>query len=108
MGIFGEEQSGGIQITKEDLQKLLETVIAAAKAPNAVEQRQMDKEEEAERRRLEMSLQMGKIEMEAQERKKSGCSHMRYVAGQRFAGHAAPRTGGQHPERQRDEFPGFH
>lgn len=87
----GDNEQVSTGITPEQLQAILTAAITAARVPNAKEQRELDKANEDDKRRLNMSLQLGKIEQEAQDRKRNGCSHMRYVAGQRFAGHAAPR-----------------
>jgi hypothetical protein len=59
------------------LQELLKTAIAEATKLNPIEQRKLDEEIQKDRKRNQMMVQLGKIEEEAAERRRNGCSHMR-------------------------------
>lgn len=95
------EPTKNVTLSREDLQALLEAVVKAAKAPNALEQKAIDAEVERDRRRTMLMIELAKIEEQKQIARKNGCSHERYPQGHRHAGHPAPRgigeftTGGQ-------------
>lgn len=98
-------------MTKNDVQDLLEKqsemFMEFAKQMtklNPVEQRTLDEAIEKEKRRAMAMIEFGKVEEEAERRKRENCSHMRYPAtAGRMSGHGAPRgtlgaewcTGGQ-------------
>jgi len=97
-----------ISITPEQLQELLKTAIgeavAAATKLNPLEQRKLDEQLAADRRKNAMIKQLGEIEERSMREKRDRCSHLRYPAGSgKLAGHGAPRgalgaewcTGGQ-------------
>lgn len=95
-----------MEISKEDLQKLLREVVAGAVAEarrmNPLEQRKYDEDLKREQRRREMMVELGRIEDAARARRKYGCSHQRYPASAgKLAGHPCPNgqgewtTGGQ-------------
>src|SRR5215472_9666368 len=97
-----------IELTPQALQDLLRTAIAEAVSQatklNPIEQRKLDEEMERERRKNAMMLQLGRIEEEAERRRKAGCTHKRFPASAgKLAGQSAPRdavgaewaTGGQ-------------
>jgi hypothetical protein len=80
-----------LSITAEQLQEMMRAILVESKKPTLLEQREIDKATAEDHRRDQMMIQMAKIEEEAQRKKKFGCSHMRYVAGTRNGGHAAPK-----------------
>jgi hypothetical protein len=91
-----------VTLSKEDLSKLLEAAIRAAKAPNVLEQKAIDEAIEKEKRRNLLMKELGKAEQETMLRRKNGCSHSRHPQGSgKRAGQPAPRgqgewtTGGQ-------------
>jgi hypothetical protein len=97
-----ENQPGTpVTLTFEQLKELL----AAAQAkPNVLEQKAIDAELEKERKRDLARVQLAKIEAEAMQRKKDGCSHLRLpMSAGKLGGHAAQKgtpgaewtTGGQ-------------
>jgi len=94
--------------TYSQVQELIKTAvdaaIGAANRMNPIEQRKFDEELDREHRRNQMVAQLGRIEEEATNRKRNGCTHMRYGMGAgKHAGEMAPRgasnaewmTGGQ-------------
>lgn len=94
-----------MEISKEELQQLMSSVIGVAlaesKKMNPLEQKAFDEQIEKDKRRRMMMVQLGKIEEEAARRKKYGCTHSRHPSGHKLAGHPCPRgqgewvTGGQ-------------
>lgn len=93
-----------VEMTPEQLQKILEAVVSKVQALNPLEQRKYDEVLRREQRRDDFALSLGAIEKEKIENIKRSCSHMRYppTAG-KLSGHVAPagylgaewRTGGQ-------------
>lgn len=83
------------------LQDMLIAVLRESKKLNPVEQRELDNQLAADKRRNQMQAQLGRIEAEAIKRKKDQCSHQAYPAGHKLAGHSCRRgegnwvTGGQ-------------
>src|SRR5690348_11867986 len=73
-------------VTISQMQKMLEAVLAAAKSPNVLEQKQLDAQIEQERRRTQLSLELAKVEEEKIRRRKEGCSHRRYPQGSKNGG----------------------
>jgi hypothetical protein len=73
-----EKKNGSVSITAEDLKEIIATAIAAAKAPNAIEQAQLDrskaKAEQDNQTRLETAAQV-KQEMQNQAFHKQTCQH---------------------------------
>lgn len=90
-----------VEITKDDLQRLIEAAIRAAKAPNVLEQQAIDAEIEKQKRRDKLTVELARVEEEVTRRRKHGCTHSRVPQGQRNAGAPCPRgqgewvTGGQ-------------
>jgi hypothetical protein len=88
--------------------KAVEAAVKAARAPNAKEQREIDEEISAQKRKLIMIKELGKAEQEAMDRKKHGCSHSRFsMASGKLGGHACAKgqgewtTGGQALDRKK-------
>lgn len=82
--------------------KAVEAAVKAARAPNPLEQREIDKQIEADKRRSMMIVELGKAEEEVMRRKRDDCTHSRHSMSMgSLGGHAAPRgqgewtTGGQ-------------
>ena len=93
-----------VEMTAEQLQKILEAVLAKAQSLNPLEQKRFDEELAKERRRDELAVTLGRAEAESQRAKRDNCSHMRYPASAgKNAGHSCPKgtlggewcTGGQ-------------
>lgn len=93
-----------IELSAQQLQTILEAVVAKAKELNPLEQRKYEETLAKERRRDMLAVQLGRTEEEATARKRNACSHMRYPAtAGKLAGHGAPKgtpgaewtTGGQ-------------
>ena len=95
-----------ITITEDQLNnmfsKAMEAAVKAARAPSVLEQKQIDKQIESDKRRDLAMRALGKIEAEAAEARKHSCSHTRHpMAMGLLGGHAAPKgkgewiTGGQ-------------
>src|SRR5215470_4966317 len=89
-------------LTDEQLSKIITAAVTAAKAPNPVEAKEIEKQIEADKRRSLMQVEMAKAEEENTKRKKYGCTHSRYPMSMgKQGGHAAPKgtgewtTGGQ-------------
>lgn len=88
-------------ISKADLQAILESVVRAARAPSALEEKKMNDEIERERRRTLLMVELGKAEEQKLNNRKNGCSHSRAPQGAKNAGQAVTRgtgewtTGGQ-------------
>jgi hypothetical protein len=83
-----------VTMSKDQLQELLLSVVAAAKAPNALEQRQLQTEEEKEKRRTALRAHISTEEENARSHKKN-CTHTRYPGGHKKAGSPAPRGQGE-------------
>jgi hypothetical protein len=88
--------------------KAVEAAVRAARAPNAKEQREIDEEISAQKRKLIMIKELGKAEQEALDRKKYGCSHSRFgMASGKLGGHNCAKgqgewcTGGQMLDRKK-------
>lgn len=85
----------------DQMQKIVEAAVLAARTLNPLEQKSMDERLALEKRRSRMQVEFGRIEEEAMRRKKFGCSHRRWPQGHKLAGHSCPRgqgewtTGGQ-------------
>jgi len=93
-----------VNITRDDLQAILETVLAKSNQLNPLEQKKYDEEMAKQRRRDLLAVEVGRAEEEAQRRKRNSCSHLRYPAtAGKLSGQSAPRgtpgaeytTGGQ-------------
>jgi hypothetical protein len=93
-----------VEMSPADLQKILEAVIGKVQQLNPLDQRKYDEILAREKRRDLLAVQLGKAEEEAYQRRKNGCSHLRYPAtAGKLSGHMAPpgyhgaewRTGGQ-------------
>ena len=93
-----------VYMTKEDLQSILEAILAKSNQLNPLEQKKFDEEMAKQRRRDLLAVEVGRAEQEAQDRKKNACSHMRYPAtAGKLSGQSAPKgtpgaeftTGGQ-------------
>ena len=82
--------------------KAMEAAVTAARAPGVLEQKEIDKQIEADKRRDLAMRSLAKIEEEAARNKKNSCSHTRHpMAMGMLGGHGAPKgqgewtTGGQ-------------
>src|SRR5271169_5065397 len=93
-----------MNVSPEDLQAILEAVLAKVQQLNPLEQRKYDEMVAKERRRDDLAVQIGKAEEEASLRRRNSCSHIRYGASSgKLSGHLAPKgtpggeytTGGQ-------------
>lgn len=89
-----------MEITHQQLQDMMAKTVAAAiaemKKPNALELRQIEEAEAAEKRRAQMVKALGQAEAEAMRKRKSGCTHSVWPnSAGRLAGHSAPRGEGQ-------------
>ncbi len=93
-----------VEMSPEQLQRILEAVIAKTQQLNPLEQRTYDEQIAKERRRDLLAVQIGKAEEEAQRRKRDSCSHLRFPAtAGKNSGMMAPKgtsgaewtTGGQ-------------
>jgi len=83
-------------LSDEQLSKIITAAVTAAKAPNPVEAREIEKQIEADKRRTMMQVEMAKAEEEHIRQKKYGCSHSRHPQGAgKMAGHAAPKGTGE-------------
>jgi hypothetical protein len=93
-------------LTKDDLKDLITAAttaaVAAAMRPNAKEQKEIDDQIAADKRKSLMMVEMGKAEQEAMDRKKYGCSHSRHpMSAGKLGGHNCRKgtgewtTGGQ-------------
>jgi hypothetical protein len=67
-----------VQLSEEQLTRLLTAAVKAAQTPNVLEQKEIEKAIEADKRRTLMAVEMGKAEEEHMRRRKEGCSHSRY------------------------------
>ena len=93
-----------VNMTPEQLQKILEAVLAKATQMNPLEQKKWDEDLAKQRRKDLLAVEVGKAEQEAQDRRRNSCSHMRFNASAgKLSGQSAPRgtpgaewcTGGQ-------------
>jgi len=91
-----------INISKADLQQLLEAVVKAGNAPNAFEQKAIDEQLQREHRRNLLAIELAKVEEQRLQARKNGCTHSRLsMAAGKNGGNPAPRgegewtTGGQ-------------
>jgi len=93
-----------IEMTPQQFQAILESVVAKAKELNPLDQRKYDEMLAKERRRDLLAVQIGKAEEEASRARRNNCSHMRYGASAgKHAGELCPKgspggefcTGGQ-------------
>ena len=94
-----------VNMSPEDLQRILEAVISKVQQLNPLEQRAYDEMVAKERRRDLLAVEVGRAEMAAQRAKREGCSHKRYNATSgKLSGQSAPKdavgntewcTGGQ-------------
>ena len=77
-----------IDMTPQQFQAILESVVAKAKELNPLDQRKYDEMLAKERRRDLLAVQIGKAEEQAQRAKRNNCSHMRFgaAAGKAFRG----------------------
>lgn len=80
----------------------MEAAVKAARAPSVLEQKEIDKQIEADKRRDLAMRELGKVEEAAAIARKHGCSHTRHpMAMGLLGGHGAPKgqgewtTGGQ-------------
>jgi hypothetical protein len=101
---MAEEQ---VVMSKTDLQELLKALqagqaemltaaVKAAREPNPIEAKAIREQIEADKRRTKLMVELGKVEEEAERRRKTACSHKRYPHNSgRYAGHPAPRTEGE-------------
>jgi hypothetical protein len=98
--------------SKEDLKDLITAAttaaVSAAMKPNVLEQREIEKQIEADKRRNMMVVELGKAEEEGMRRKKYGCTHSRHpMAMGKLGGHACTKgqgewtTGGQALDRKK-------
>lgn len=67
-----------LSLTYEQLQELLKTVVAEANKPNALEAKQLAQELEKDRRRQQLSVELGRAEEEARWRRQNSCTHCRH------------------------------
>lgn len=80
MGVFDKKDEvkaapASVGLTAEQLQQVLESVVAAAKKPNEYEQELID-EKRAQKKRLAMeAVERGKAETEMREMRKRNCPH---------------------------------
>lgn len=93
-----------VEMSPEQLQKILEAVLAKAQQLNPLEQKQYDEDLAKQRRRDLLAVQLGRAEEAAAKAKRENCSHMRYSpTSGKNSGHSAPKgtpgaewcTGGQ-------------
>jgi hypothetical protein len=96
--------SVNVEMSPEQLQKILEAVVSKVQALNPLDQRKYDEILRKERRRDDFALTLGAIEKEKNDNIRRSCSHLRYPAtAGKLSGHVAPvgypgaewRTGGQ-------------
>jgi hypothetical protein len=81
-----------VEMSPEQLQKILEAVVAKVTRMNPLEQKRYDEELAKERRRDELAVTLGRAEMEGQRAKRDNCSHKRYPAGSGAkSGETAPK-----------------
>jgi len=86
----------GMILTEEQLTRVLSAAIKAASAPNALEEKAIEKQIEADKRRSLMQVEMAKAEEEHIKRKKYGCSHYRWpMSAGKLGGHGAPKGQGE-------------
>ena len=73
------QNTQGLNITAEQLQEMMTQVVTAAVAEskrlNPIEERKLQEQMEADKRRALLSVQLARDEAAAQNRKKHGCSH---------------------------------
>jgi len=91
----------GMYLSEEQLTRILTAAVNAAKAPSILEQKEIEKQIEADKRRNLLSVEMARVEEERIHARKHGCSHSRYPSGTKNGGQNSPRgqgewcTGGQ-------------
>jgi hypothetical protein len=69
-----------VSLSYEQLQELLQSVIASASKLNPLEQKKMDEELERDRRRAVLAVELGRAEEEARWRRQNSCSHSRHAS----------------------------
>jgi len=85
-----------INISKADLQQLLEAVVKAGNAPNAFEQKAVEEQLQREHRRNLLAVELGKVEEARMQARKNGCTHCRLpMAAGKNGGNAAPKGQGE-------------
>ena len=91
-----------LTLTEDQLSRIIETAVKAARSPNVLEQRQIDEQIAADKRRSQMMVELGKTEEQAMKEKRDRCTHSRHpMTAGKFGGHPAPKgqgewtTGGQ-------------
>src|SRR6516225_8112842 len=72
-----DELGGSLNISPEQLQEILKTVLQQANQLNPIEQRKLDEELAREHRRNLLMVELGKQEELKELRKRNGCTHMR-------------------------------
>jgi hypothetical protein len=89
-------------LNEEALARIVAAAIQAANKLNPLEEKKLQEELAAQKRRDQAAIQLAKIEEESMRNRKSGCSHSRHpMAMGKLGGHAAPKgkgewtTGGQ-------------
>ena len=96
------EQQRPLSAEDERLIRIISAAIKAGNAPNVLQQLEIDKLVQQEKRKALMQRTMAQVEEEAARRKKDGCSHSRWpMSAGKIAGHSCPKgqgewtTGGQ-------------
>jgi hypothetical protein len=85
-----------VQLSEEQLTRLLTAAVKAAQTPNVLELREIEKQVEADKRRSLMAVEMGRAEEENMRRRKDGCSHSRYPMSMgKLGGHACSKGNGE-------------
>ena len=79
----------------EMVEKIVTAAVAAARAPNPKEAREIEQDVQRERRRTLLSVELAKVEEEKTQRRKHGCSHSRVENGSKNAGMPAPKGTGE-------------
>lgn len=62
-------------LSATDLQRIIESAVKAAVAPNALEAKQMQEALERDRRRTLLAVELGRVEEEARWRRQNSCTH---------------------------------
>ena len=86
---------GETTFTYEQVQKLLESVVAKTQQLNPLEQKQYNETLELEKRKARAMVHFAKAEELARQRKLNGCTHSRYPNGHKLAGHPCKKGTGE-------------
>ena len=75
---MAENKSQVTGFTYEQVQELLRVAIAEASKLNPIEQKRLDEEIERDRRRKQLSIELGRVEEESRWRRQNSCTHSRH------------------------------